>query len=151
MRFNALVVALWTIDVLVKRAVAVVLVNSCRRITSGLIFARGVIRDPPSVMGDTCAGVVGKVTRVAGVEGEAVAAVVRSLLVVGMSGVDVRVWVRVCVKVLVLVLVGEPVWMPVEETMPVWLVEAVGMPVGETTPVWLVEAVAPPGGGTTLV
>lgn len=135
MRFTALVVALWTTDVLVKRAVAVVLVNSCRRITSGLIFALGVIRDPPGVTGDTCTGVVGKVTRVASVEGEAVATVVRSLLVVGMSGVDVRVWVRVCVKVLVLVLVGEPVWMPVEET----------------TPVCLVDAVALPGGGTTLV
>lgn len=94
-RFTALVVALWTTDVLVKRAVAVVLLNSCRRITSGLIFARGVTRDAPGVPGDTCADVVGKVTRVAGVVGEAVVTVVRSLVVVGMSGVDVRVWVRV--------------------------------------------------------
>jgi hypothetical protein len=90
-RFTALVVALWTIDVLVKRAVAVVLLNSCRRITSGSIFARGVTRDAPGVTGDTCADVVGKVTRVAGVVGEAGVTVVRSLLVVGMSGVDV--WV----------------------------------------------------------
>lgn len=97
-RFTALVVVLWTTDVLVKRAVAVVLLNSCRRITSGLIFARGVTRDAPGVPGvpgDTCADVVGKVTRVAGVVGEADVTVVRSLVVAGMSGVDVRVWVRV--------------------------------------------------------
>lgn len=100
-RFTALVVVLWITDVLVKRAVAVVLLNSCRRITSGLIFARGVTRDAPGVPGvpgipgDTCADVVGKVTRVAGVVGEADVTVVRSLVVAGMSGVDVRVWVRV--------------------------------------------------------
>jgi hypothetical protein len=92
--FNALVVAFAATVMLVKWAVTVVLVNICRRITSGLIIARGVICAPgfPGD-GETCGDVVGKVTRVAGVVGEPVV-MVRCLVVVGMRGVDVSVGIR---------------------------------------------------------
>lgn len=93
-RFTALVVVFETTVVLVKWAVAVVLFNICRRTTSGLITARGVTRGPPGVPGDTNTDVVGKVTRVAGVVGKPVVTVC-PLVVVGMRGVDVRVWVWV--------------------------------------------------------
>lgn len=91
--FNALVVAFAATVMLVKWAVAVVLLNTCRRITSGLTIARGVICAGFPGDGETCGDVVGKVTRVAGVVGEPVV-IVRCLVVVGMRGVDVSVGIR---------------------------------------------------------